>query len=295
MKRLFSLLLSTLFLLGGLLSYFSLSANQNTQPLQLSIEKSRAPITFFIVIPSFNNESWCLQNLESIAIQSYPHWHAYYINDCSTDKTGALVEEFVKKNHLENKFTIVHNEKRQGALANTYHAIQKADPNDVVMIVDGDDQLVNDGVCTYVASVYRKHPEIWLTYGTYISQPFMRRSVCKKFPKKVRRGNDFRSYKYVSGHLRTFYAGLFQLIKKEDLMLNSEFLPSAGDVATMLPMLEMASSRHFRYLSKVLYIYRDNNPLNDFRNRPVQKSCSDYVRSLPPYEPLTEASWQNIR
>lgn len=293
MKR--SLFLSFLLFLGGLLSYFSLSANQNTEPSQVLVEKSQAPTSFFIVIPSYNNEPWCLQTLDSLAIQSYPYWHAYYINDCSTDKTGELVEEFVKKHHLEDKFTIVHNEKRQGALANTYNAIQKAHPNDVVMIIDGDDQLINDGVCEYVASVYTKHPEIWLTYGNYVSQPFMRRCVCRKFPKKIIRTNDFRNYKYSSSHLRTFYAGLFQRIKKEDLMMNGEFLPSAGDVATMLPMLEMASKGHFRFLSKILYIYRDNNPLNDFRNRPLQKSCSDYVRALPPYEPLTFAPWQNSK
>ena len=290
MKRLF--FVSSLFLVCYFFSYFSLCANaENEIAPSKGVKKTSEPISFFIVIPSYNNELWYKQNLDSIAIQNYPNWHAYYINDCSTDKTGELVEKFVKDNHLEEKFTIVHNTTRKGALANTYNAIQTANPCSVVVIVDGDDQFVNDGVLDYVARVYKRHPKTWLTYGSYISQPFMRRCICTKFPKKIIRNNAFRKYRYISAHLRTFYAGLFQLIKKEDLMINNEFLQSAGDVATMLPMLEMASLGHFRYLSKVLYIYRDNNPLNDFRNRPLQKSCSQFARSRPAYTPLRHAPW----
>lgn len=288
MKRLF--FISSLLLVCYFFSYFSLCANAKNE-MTSSKAKAPEPISFFIVIPSYNNELWYKQNLDSIAIQNYPNWHAYYINDCSSDKTGALVEQYVKEHHLEEKFTIVHNKERKGALANTYNAIHTAHPRSVVVIVDGDDQLVNDGVLSYVAGVYKKHPKTWMTYGSYISQPFMRRCICDKFPKKIISKNTFRQYRYISAHLRTFYAGLFQQIKKEDLMMDGEFLQSAGDVATMLPMLEMSSLGHFRYLSKVLYIYRDNNPLNDFRNRPLQKKCSMFVRSRPPYSPLPRASW----
>src|ERR1700730_12157659 len=53
------------------------------------------PIEFVIVIPSYNNEKWCIGNLESVMTQTYPHFTVCYINDCSSDKTGELVDQYV--------------------------------------------------------------------------------------------------------------------------------------------------------------------------------------------------------
>src|SRR5258708_24517075 len=104
----------------------------------LAVSKSQN-IHISVIIASYNNELWYLDNLNSIAAQKYPDWHAYYINDCSSDATGSLVEKFIKDRQLEKSFTIVHNADRRGALANIYDTIHKLDPNSVVVIVDGDD------------------------------------------------------------------------------------------------------------------------------------------------------------
>jgi glycosyltransferase involved in cell wall biosynthesis len=225
-------------------------------------------------------------------MQNYPHWHATYINDCSTDRTGQFAEEFIDEHHLRHKFTVVHNKKRRGALANTYRTIKKAHPNHIIVIVDGDDKLADANVFSYVAQLYKNDPNLWLTYGSYDSQPIPRRSVCSEFPKHIIKHHDFRHYKYVTGHLRTFCAGLFQQIKKKDLLENGRFLPSAGDVATMIPMMEMAVKGHYLYVKKLLYIYNDGNPINDYKNQAVQRRCSLLVRSRSPYKPLKRAVWQ---
>lgn len=60
-----------------------------------------------------------------------------------------------------------------------------------------------------------------------------------------------------------------------------------GDMAIMLPMLEMSSKGHFRFIKKVLYIYNVENPLNDHRvNAELQRSLDAYIRAKPRYEPL---------
>ncbi|MDB6080784.1 MAG: hypothetical protein JWO53_56 [Chlamydiia bacterium] len=261
----------------------------------LTAAEKQKPISLFVVIPSYNNEQWCIENLSSIITQTYPHWHAYYINDCSKDKTGGMVDEFIKQYNVSDKITVQHNEERHGALANIYSTIQKADPNTVVIIIDGDDKLANKNVFRTIAKIYQKHPEVWLTYGNYLPMPNerKRKSICQEFPKEIMEQTTFRRYKYVTGHLRTFYAGLFQLIKKEDLMENGEFLPSAGDVATMMPMCEMAALGHIRFVPKILYIYNDANPINDFKNRPVQAHCSHLIRTRPAYKSLRKAPWKH--
>jgi len=246
-----------------------------------------------VVIPSYNNAAWVEGNLRSLKDQTWKEWHAVYINDCSTDATGKLVADFIRRHHLEKKITLISNPERHGALYNTYTAIHEADPNWVIVMLDGDDKFLDMRALEIIASVYETNPDIWLTWGNYISAPNPRRGVCREFPHWVVTTNSFRKYKFITGHVRTFYAGLFQLIKKEDLMKNGTFLPSAGDVAVMLPMLEMASQGHFYFIHKVLYEYNDANPMNDFKQRDIQRACSFYVRALPHYTPLERAPWRN--
>ena len=244
------------------------------------------PIEFVVVIPSYNNEKWCLQNLESVVTQAYPNFTIYYINDCSTDRTGQLVTEFVRSRKLESKCTVVHNNARKGALNNLYEAISKVAPHKIIVTVDGDDTLAHQYVLHTVANEYAKN-DAWLTYGNWRSDPLGYKSPCEAIPSHIAKNNSFRSYKWVSSQLRTFYAKLFHLIKKEDLLYEGSFFPVTWDLAMMFPMLEMASKKHVRFIPQILYTYNIRNPLNDFKtNHELQVKLENHVRSRPAYAPL---------
>ena len=245
-----------------------------------------APTEFVVVVPSYNNEKWCIKNLTSIVKQSYPHWRLYYIDDASTDKTGQLVDNFIKKRSLQSKCTIIHNEKRQGSLANIYEAIHKIEPHKVILIVDGDDRLAHSQALDILASVYADK-NVWLTYGNFVSDPAGWGSCCEFIPPSLSHARGFRTNRWVFGHLRTFYAKLFQLIKKEDLQLKGEFFPMTGDMAFMFPMAEMASQDHIRFIPDTLYIYNVANPINDHRvNEPLLKSLDGHIRNMALYQAL---------
>lgn len=63
------------------------------------------------------------------------------------DKAKDIMEKYVHKHHLESLVTLIHNEKRVGALENHYNAIYNYIPDHkVVVIVDGDDTLSHNGV-----------------------------------------------------------------------------------------------------------------------------------------------------
>jgi glycosyltransferase involved in cell wall biosynthesis len=244
-------------------------------------------LEFVIVIPSYNNEKWCIENIASCLNQTYPYFTVYYIDDCSRDRTGELVERYVTSRRLGAKCTIIHNTERRGALANLYSTISMIDPKKIVVTVDGDDTLESPEVLTKLAAVYADR-SVWMTYGNYKRNiPPYYFSCCEPFPQAVAKHRTFRSYKWVASHLRTFYAGLFQRIKKEDLLWKGKFFPMTWDLAFMMPMLEMASRGHFRFIKDVLYVYRITNPLNDFRvNEPLQRNLDEYIRKKPPYPAL---------
>ncbi len=65
---------------------------------------------------------------------------------------------------------------------------------------------------------------------------------------------------------------------------------ATGDVAFMMPMLEMSSKGHIRFVEEILYDYNVKNPISDFQqNRKLRARCSWIIRRRKPYEPLKKA------
>ncbi len=128
---------------------------------------SSEDVEFVIVIPSYKNEKWAEDNLKSACHQktSLPY-QVFYINDCSPDRTGEIVDDYIKKHNLESFVTVIHNKENLGALANIYNTIHRYVPdNKVVVLLDGDDMLSHDEVLLTLEKHYRD-PYIWMTYGS---------------------------------------------------------------------------------------------------------------------------------
>ncbi|MBS0636121.1 MAG: glycosyltransferase family 2 protein [Verrucomicrobia bacterium] len=260
---------------------------------QKNADEKSEPVFFYVVIPSHNNEQYCIQNLESIVRQDYPHWRAIYINDLSADRTGNIVQDYLTKHNLHHRIKLVHNWKRKGMLANIYNAVRKAKKNWVVVTVDGDDTLRGNDVFSHLAKVY-SDPNVWMTYGNWESEPKGRLpSDNDHIPAFISSHNKFRKYKFCTTQLRTFYAGLFHKIKKRDLQHKGKFFMAAGDVAFMIPLLEMSSLGHFHFVERVIYNYNLHNPINDFKvNGGLQGWCARQVGKKKPYKPLKKATWK---
>lgn len=243
-------------------------------------------IEFVVVIPSYNNEKWCIKNLETIVNQRYAHYSVIYINDCSTDNTLHLVQRYITEHKLQDKVKIITNSERRGALANLYHTITELEPSKIVVTCDGDDWLSDFTVLDTLAVIYADK-NVWMTYGNYIPTIRERGSCCAPIAPNISKNLLFRTSAWTTSHLRSFYAKLFQNIKKEDLLWQGQFYPVAWDLAMMFPMLEMASDGHFRFIKKVLYIYNIDNPLMDCKLQlALQVALESHIRSLPPYKPL---------
>lgn len=244
--------------------------------------------TIVIVTASYNNKEWYQWNLDSIFAQKYKNWHLIYIDDCSTDGTYDLVKTYVEQQGYQDYVTIIHNDRRQKALANYYYAMHTCDDKILIIILDGDDRFTHDKVLAYINSVYADE-KVWLTYGQFKEYPSGKLGFCHEMPAWVIRHNAFRRYVDTPSHLRTFYAGLFKRIKKEDLLFNGDFFPMCADLAMMFPMIEMAHDGHFRFVSEVLLEYNAANILNDYKiSKTLQRNCDLEIRNRRRYVAIVE-------
>ncbi len=239
-----------------------------------------------VVIASYNNAKWYYSNLESVFNQNYTNYHVIYIDDCSTDGTADLVECYAQTKGVSNKMTLVRNTMRCYSLTNRYEAIIQCPDDAVIIILDGDDGLAHHYVFTHINEIY-KDQNVWLTYGQFCEYPSKAIGFCREMPEWIVAQNAFREYNFTPSHLRTFYAGLFKKIKKEDMMLEDHFFIMTDDIAMMFPMIEMARLGHFRFLNDVLYVYNAANPLNDHKvSRELQLALDHIIRRRPKYEPI---------
>ncbi|MCL4361431.1 glycosyltransferase family 2 protein [Candidatus Dependentiae bacterium] len=245
---------------------------------------------FVIVIPSYNNEQWYKNNLNSVFSQTYFNYRVIYIDDCSSDGTYSLVKDYLEKNNKTEKVILIKNNKRCGALANHYKAIHMCKDDEIIVCLDGDDWFANDNVLKYLNKIYQD-PKIWLTYGQFANWPTGQLGWCEEIPKDIVKQNKFREFGFVSPQLRTYYAWLAKKVKFEDLLYKNkdgklDFFPIAGDVALMFPMLEMAAF-HFKFIPKILCQRNVATELNDFKVNPdLQIEVTNFIRSKKPYKRL---------
>lgn len=74
-------------------------------------------------------------------------------------------------------------------------------------------------------------------------------------------------------------------------MLNGEFFEMNADMATMIPMLEMAAHDHTAFIPDIMCMYTYDNPINDHVvNRNLQLELEEVIRAIKPYEALKELS-----
>lgn len=267
---------------------------------------------FVFVVPSYNNFTICNINIYSLLGQKYPNFRLVYIDDASTDGTGKLVEKIIHQytddvvvlngpdpykadNFFDDYFnrkldahkvTLILNPTRNGAAANKYLGGHLCQDDEIYFDCDGDDWLTHADVLSHLNKVYQ-NPNIWVTYGNY-SFPNGQKGGCQAFPKDVLTKGNFRTYDWCTSNPRTFYAKLIKSIKREDFFFEGKFAPAAGDVAFMIPILEMARNK-IKFIDEVLYIYNVHTDINDFKLKPtLQVAVESFVRSKPRYKAISK-------
>ena len=257
-------------------------------------KKVRNPVDdkkFVIVICSYNNAEYAEGNMTSALSQVYPHYRVIFTDDASTDGTFKIAKEVVKSQNATSKVRMLRNSSNKGAMANVYRAVQSCDNDEIVVILDGDDQLNGPYVLKSLSSYYN-NKDVWMTYGSYIESTSKKIGIYScPLNRYILKAGKIKRESWKTSHLRTFYAGLFKQIKTSDLFYDGRFVPMATDVAAMLPMIEMAREHTF-FIAEPLYIYNLDNPINIHKSKlHMQLSLEKYLKSLPVNRKLENPPW----
>jgi glycosyltransferase involved in cell wall biosynthesis len=240
-------------------------------------------MTLRLLVPFHNVHPWISGCLESIRRQSITDWHCYVVDDLSTDGSVAIAQRAAES---DSRFTLIRNTQRRYQCGNYQSLLQNPEfaDDDICVAIDADDRLPDPHVLDRVLHAY-SDGTTWLTYGNFVrTKGKPGGCVCAPLADAA----QVRQVPWVTSHLRTWRVFLWKQIRPEDLLgPEGQLLPTAGDLAFMFPMIEMAGNAHLKFLESVNYIYNDANPqCNHFVRADEQRRNAQFLRSKPPYAPL---------
>ena len=88
-----------------------------------------------VIMPVFNGERYLTDSINSILNQSFKNFEFIIINDCSTDKTNDILNEYKS---LDSRVLVINNIKNKGIAYSLNEAI-KISKSDLIVRMDADD------------------------------------------------------------------------------------------------------------------------------------------------------------
>lgn len=246
-------------------------------------DKKKLMNHFTIAITTCQEEKWIAKCIESCVSQSYENFEVILNDALSTDRTFDIAKEYEKK---YRNFRAVQSDLRRPQVYNVLAITKMAQDRSIIVSIDGDDFLKHQDVLSRLNDIYNSG-EIWLTYGSHETiATGCRADWTYEYPDWVVKKSAYRDHDWLATHLRTYRKELFLKIDEDDLKRDGGWMNTTGDQAFMLPMLEMAGSRH-KYVDDILYVYNDLNMSNDSNtNREKQKEMERYIKAKRRYPRL---------
>lgn len=250
-----------------------------------------------IVTPVYNAKNYIARCIQSVAQQDYSNYVMWIIDDYSTDGTYTVACDAIDKlpEEIQGRFWVSENGENLGAVRNQLSIIEReCSYNDIVMLLDGDDWLVNDpNIFHKYNNLYREGAEF--TYGSCWSVVDNIPLIAQPYPPEVRWAKTYREYKFNWNmpytHLRTFkaelmldhlkWSGYYAFTDEE-----GNWLKAGGDTAVFYAMIEAADPENVICIPDIVYHYNDANPLNDYKvNAEEQNKTAAKVLNNSPFFP----------
>jgi glycosyltransferase EpsJ len=232
-----------------------------------------------VIVPVYNTEIFLAQCIESIINQTYTKIELILINDGSTDKSGALCEEYAKK---DSRIIVIH--KRNGGVSSARNVGLKQSTGDYIMFVDSDDWLDLNAIVSIISTDKEGKYEV-IMYGIFLEALSQGKTLELK---------KDRHYKQAYNSLKEVRDVLPALIKDESInsMCNKAYKAKAikGRGITMKESLSIAEDTLFNYqvFMKTETFYLLDTCLYHYAIRDTESLTKRYIKKK--YEMLMVAN-----
>jgi glycosyltransferase involved in cell wall biosynthesis len=216
----------------------------------------------FVVVPYYNCEDLlarCLRSLERQNVSAT----VVLVDDASAAPARELGRTWCEAGAERVYLSREHN---QGPAAARHDGLRwvlehASSDSDVVVLLDGDDELANEHALETILSAYARAPAVRMTLGGHrrqSGQPVYRR----RYQRWQLDYGLTASAPWRARHPRTFQVGLLRQAWPSIRWCwpNGAWIRSGTDVLLLLPMLGLLRWPELAQLEDILYIYNDVRP-----------------------------------
>lgn len=202
-----------------------------------------------VVIPCFNGEEFLEAALRSVLWQTYGNWECITVDDGSTDRSAAILQEYARR---DPRFVYLRQENKGPAAARNA-GIARAS-GEFIQLLDDDDIIPEERLELCIAH-FRAHPEADVVYTDYIT--YQRGGgFVRTLPAKIPSEDVLRAFLFEQNE--TFATIVHSFLFKRTLIAAHPFDTTlhshAEDVECWIRLA--AAGAKFSYLDTILAVYR---------------------------------------
>jgi len=194
--------------------------------------------------------------------QTYRHFRVVLVDGTGEDKLRRTFDKLVAE---DPRFAVVRSDDAdEFAFARVMRAatLEPFRDDDVIVTLRANERLAHAGVLNRLAHVYGEHDEVWATYGTCVTEPFVPTWPQASFPPATAQARRFRALPGVIGEYAplTMRAALANTLARRttpaDLAAadNATRLDDDADLPLFLAALEVAGVAHVYPMADVQVI-----------------------------------------
>jgi len=224
-----------------------------------------------VISPFYNAQDYLTNHIQSVNQQDYDNYIHILINDASTDNSLEVLSSLAT-----DKTVVYNNTSRQGAIKNQIKAFSDyIQPDDIVMLLDGDDWLVpNNSIFHFYNNLYKN---IDFTYGSMWSLADNIPLVAQDYPENT---IDYHKHKFnwlvPYTHLRTFSGAIALDLDDAAFKVDGEWMLAGADNPLFYETISRAKNP--KAVKEIVAVYNDKNPINDYKVRPQEQMRNAVIR-----------------
>ena len=121
--------------------------------------KANESIKVSILVPFYKVEKYVGRCVESLFTQTYQNIEYVFVNDCTPDKSMEVINEYIRRCHVEEKCKMIVHNKNQGISASRNDCLDNMS-GDYFLFIDSDDYIDNDMVELLVEAALKENADI---------------------------------------------------------------------------------------------------------------------------------------
>jgi glycosyltransferase involved in cell wall biosynthesis len=207
-----------------------------------------------VVTPVYNTAPYLAQCIESVLAQSWPHWEFIVVDNCSTDGSREVAEQFTRD---DPRVRLVIAERFRGQAANFNYALSFVSPaSSYTKMVLSDDWIAPECLSEMVA-VGEEHPSVGLI-GAYMMWGSQVACQGLPYPTRMIDGRELGRRSFLKGP-PVFGTPTSVMFRSEAIRkLESPFDENSRSIDTEL-CLRVLTTWDFGFVHKVLSYCRTEN------------------------------------